>query len=91
MGWKTESVWIEIVMRGPTASFSPRIDLEIVEKDVFNISILKMPVARVIQVSSGIAYRGSLEMRWIYRNNMQNTPHSFKVFSEMTKKGDVNV
>lgn len=40
-------------MKGPTASFRSRIDLEMVEKYHFNISILEMPVAEGIQVSPG--------------------------------------
>lgn len=35
----------KIVIVRPTASFRSRIDLQIVKKYVFNISILKMPVA----------------------------------------------
>lgn len=46
----------EIAIRGPTASFRSRIDLEIVKKYVFNISILKMPVARLLKFQLSYKY-----------------------------------
>lgn len=54
-------------MRGPTACFRSRIDLEIVKKDIFNISILKMPVGWLFKFQLACKY--SLEKHFFFNYN----------------------
>lgn len=49
----------KIGIEGPTAPFKSGIDLEIKQKEVFNISILEMPVARLFKFQ--LSYRCTLK------------------------------
>lgn len=65
-------------MRGPTASFRSGIGLQMDKKDVFNINILKMPVARLFKFQ--LAYKCTVA----FCQNYIKYDNYIKVFTQIT-------